>query len=70
MYIMYSLVCCGIRKRIHNIDNCGLWFVCVCCAVAQTNVCIYNANVLSMLMAVKNANRCATIDSGLVCVLV
>ena len=26
MYIMYSLVCCGTRKRIHNIDNCGLWF--------------------------------------------
>ena len=27
MYIMYSLVCCGTRKRIHNIDNCGLGFV-------------------------------------------
>ena len=48
MYIMYSLVCCGTRKRI----------------------CICNANVLNKLMAVKNANRCATIDSGLVYVLV
>ena len=40
MYIMYSLVCCGTRKRIHNIDNCGLWFVCVCCVVAHVNVYI------------------------------
>ena len=31
MYIMYSLVCRGTRKRIHNIDNCGLWFVCLLC---------------------------------------
>jgi len=51
MYIMYSLVCCGTRKRIHNIDNCGLWFVCVCCAVAHVNVYIYNANVLNKLIA-------------------
>ena len=36
MYIMYSLVCCGARKRIHNIDNCGLWFVClVCCGTRK-----------------------------------
>ena len=41
MYIMYSLVCCGARKRIHNIDNCGLGFVCVCCAVAHVNVYAY-----------------------------
>lgn len=30
MYIMYSLLCCGAGKRIHNIDKIifGLWFVC------------------------------------------
>ena len=41
MYIMYSLVCCGTRKRIHNIDNCGIWFVRVYCAVAHVNVYAY-----------------------------
>ena len=41
MYIMYSLVCCGTRKRIHNIDNCGLGFVClVCCGTRKR---IHNA---------------------------
>ena len=40
MYIMYSLVCCGTRKRIHNIDNCGIWFVCVYCAVAHVSLYI------------------------------
>lgn len=70
MYIMYSLVCCGTRKRIHNIDNCGIWFVCLVCCGARKRICICNANVLSKLMAVKNANRRATIDSGLVYVLV
>ena len=36
MYIMYSLVCCGTRKRIHNIDNCGLQFGClVCCGTRK-----------------------------------
>ncbi len=38
MYIMYSLLCCGTGKRIHNIDNFGLGFV--CCVVAQANVYI------------------------------
>ena len=57
-------------KRIHNIDNCGLWFLCLVCCGTRKRICICNANVLNKLMAVKNANRCATIDSGLVYVLV
>ena len=55
---------------MHNIDNCWIWFVCLVCCGTRKRICICNANVLSKLMAVKNANRCATIDSGLVCVLV
>ena len=36
-----SLVCCSTRKRIHNIDNCGIWFVClVCCGTRKR---IHNA---------------------------
>ena len=38
MYIMYSLLCCGTGKRIHNIDNLGVWESAV--LWAQANVYI------------------------------
>lgn len=43
----------------------GFGLLCCACGTRKC-ICICNANVLSKLMAVKNANRCATIDSGLV----
>ena len=32
------LVCCGTRKRIHNIDNCGLWFLCLLCCGTRKRI--------------------------------
>lgn len=40
MYIMYSLLCYGTGKRIHNIDILEFGVVCFCCAVAQVNIYI------------------------------